>query len=138
MTKDPLSLRPSDSLSDVQKLFDKNRIHHIPICDEDHKLVGLITTYDLWKINKDHDNYENIKIEDVMTKKLAKIASNDKVGTAAEIFLDNRIHALPVVDDGKLVGIVTSFDILLYEFRKEYDKPILFEDVYSRGIATTK
>ena len=55
-----------------------------------------------------------------MTKKLAKVESTDKIGTAAEVFMEHLFHALPVVDDGKLVGIVTSFDLLKYEYNKEY------------------
>ena len=43
------------------------------------------------------------------------------------------VNALPVVDDsGLLLGIVTSFDILLYEFKKEYPKPILFQHLFDQ------
>lgn len=47
-----------------------------------------------------------------------KLEPEDKIGTAAELFLDNRFHALPVVSDGYLVGLVTTFDVLRYEFKK--------------------
>ena len=134
MTKDPIHLSPDNTLGEVHKMFEKSRIHHIPITDDENNLVGLVTTYDLWKMDKTYDTYKDVKIKDVMRTKLAKISPTDKIGTAAELFLDNRFHALPVVDGTKLVGLVTSFDVLLYEFRKEYDKPILFEDIYSKGL----
>jgi len=137
MTKDPISLHPDDTMQDVRAIFEKNRIHHIPITDEG-KLVGLVTTYDLWKQDKPFSSYDEIKVSDIMTTKFAKIGPNDKIGTAAELFLDNRFHALPVVDEGQLVGIVTSFDILRYEFRKEYKNPILYKDIYEKGIEATK
>lgn len=57
-----------------------------------------------------------------MTKILATIEPIDKVGTAAEVFMEHLFHALPVVDNGKLVGIVTSFDVLRYEYNREYPK----------------
>jgi acetoin utilization protein AcuB len=134
MTADPLCLSSDDKLSRVHELFMKHRIHHLPVTEGD-KLVGLVTTYDLWKINKNFDQYTEISVREIMSKKVAKISPEDKVGTAAEIFLDNRFHALPVVDENdKLVGIVTSFDILRYEFRKEYKSPILYKEIYEKGM----
>jgi CBS domain-containing protein len=135
MTADPLCLRPNEKVTRVHELFMKHRIHHLPVTD-DGKLVGLVTTYDLWKINKNFDEYAEIDVKEIMSKKIAKVGPDDKVGTAAEIFLDNRFHALPVVeDDGTLVGIVTSFDILRYEFRKEYKSPILYKEIYEKGMS---
>jgi len=67
-----------------------------------------------------------------MSTKLVKIEPDDKVGTAAELFLDNRFHALPVVAEGKLVGLVTTFDMLKYEFKKEYKEAILYKDVLDK------
>ena len=57
-----------------------------------------------------------------MTKILATVESTDKVGTAAEVFMEHLFHALPVVEEGKLIGIVTSFDVLRYEYQREYPK----------------
>jgi CBS domain-containing protein len=118
----------------VLDILSSTRIHHIPVVNNNNNLVGIITTYDLWKLGVPFGDYGGITVESVMTTKLAKISSTDKVGTAAELFLDNRFHALPVVDQGNLVGIVTSFDILRYEFKKEYKQPILFKDIYERGL----
>jgi CBS domain-containing protein len=62
-----------------------------------------------------------------MTHRIAKLELDDKVGTAAEIFLENRFHALPIVDENDhLLGIVTTFDVLKYEFEKEYPKERTF------------
>ena len=128
MTRNPVSLPVESSLADVMRVFANQRIHHLPVVDN-KRLVGLITTYDLWRQDTPFENYANIKVTDVMTRRLAKISPDDKIGTAAELFLDKRIHALPVVEEGVLVGIVTSFDVLRYEFKKEYKSAILYKDV---------
>ncbi len=133
MIKDLVTLGPESTLAHVSEIFRTKRIHHIPIVDEG-KLVGLITTYDLWRKNVSHLEYESIQVKDVMSKKLVKLEPEDKIGTAAELFLDNRFHALPVVSDGYLVGLVTTFDVLRYEFRKEYPDPILYKDVLDKGL----
>lgn len=134
MTTNPISIRPYDALSTVMAIFQNNRIHHLPVTDEEGDLKGIITTYDLWKLDVPFDRYADIEVSEVMTTKIAKISPTDKVGTAAELFLDNRFHALPVIENSKLVGIVTSFDVLRYEFIKEYDKPILYKDIYEQGL----
>ncbi len=119
MTRDLQTVAPTDNLEAVRKLLISNRIHHVPVV-EGKKLVGLVTTYDLFKNNIDHKDYETTLVSSIMTKKLAVIESSDKVGTAAEIFMEHLFHAVPVVDNGELVGIVTSFDVLKYEYLREY------------------
>ncbi|MEP7195712.1 MAG: CBS domain-containing protein [Saprospiraceae bacterium] len=119
MTTDLKTVGPNDSLQSVKELLIDNRIHHIPVV-EGKKLVGLVTTYDLFKAEIDHKDYPNTRVQDIMTKKLAFIEPTDKIGTAAEIFMEHLFHAVPVCENGDLVGIITSFDILKYEYYKEY------------------
>ena len=55
-----------------------------------------------------------------MTKKIATLTPSDKIGSAAELFLEHLFHAVPIVENGELVGIITSFDVMKYEFQKAY------------------
>ena len=123
MSTEIISFSPDDKLSDVLESFKSHKIHHVPIVDGTGKLVGLITTSDLLWLNRSFDDYSSIRVGDVMSTKLARLGPDSKVGTAAEIFLKNWFHALPIVDDNDtLVGIVTTFDVLMYEYKKEYPK----------------
>lgn len=122
MTKELITVQPDDKLSMVLEAFKTKKIHHLPVI-EDGKLVGLITTSDLMWLNRSFDDYSTIQVSDVMTRKLATLEPSAKIGTAAEIFLENWFHALPIVDENELlVGIVTSFDILRYNHNKAYPK----------------
>lgn len=122
MTSNLITVHPDESMEVVLKIFKENRIHHLPIV-RDGKLVGLITTSDLLWMNRHFDEYEGVKAKDVMSKKIATLESDAKVGTAAQIFLKNWFHALPIIDkNGNLKGIVTSFDVLKYNFKKAYPK----------------
>lgn len=125
MTTEMITIEPSDNLDTARKIFLKHRIHHIPVVNGD-TLVGLITTNDMWNLNKKFEEYIDTSVKEAMTSKLATLEPKSKIGTAAEIFLENRFHALPIVDEGKLVGIVTTFDVLKYEFKKEYPKQFPF------------
>ncbi|MCZ2101206.1 MAG: CBS domain-containing protein [Chitinophagales bacterium] len=127
MIKDLTTLHPDDKVGRAAEIFKSKRIHHLPIV-EGGDLVGLITTHDLWNRHIPPSDFEKIDIKDIMSKKLIKLTPEDKIGTAAELFLDNRFHALPVVDGSKIVGLITTFDVLRYMFKKEYPNPILFKD----------
>ena len=128
MSTDLVTLMPNDSLHTAEGIFRKWRIHHLPVVDGT-KLVGLITTFDLFKLGVAKEKYADIKVKDIMTTKLAKLNPNSKVGTAAEIFLENLFHAVPIVDEeANLLGIVTTFDVLKYEFRKAYPNHVFRRD----------
>jgi len=135
MTTDLITVKPSQNLSSIRQIFMDNAIHHLPVVNDEGKLVGILTTYDLWKNEIAPRDYSKVLAMDVMTVKMAKISPYDKIGTAAEIFLDNRFHALPIVDQkGILLGIVTSHDVLKYEFLKEYPRPILFRELFGNRL----
>ena len=119
MTRNVVTAGPDDKLSVAREIFMRNRVHHLPIVDG-RKLVGILTTYDMFKWNGKNGDNDSTLVRDVMTTHLATLEPDDKVGSAAELFLENLFHAVPIVKDGDLHGIVTSFDVLKYEFRKEY------------------
>ncbi|MDA9773891.1 CBS domain-containing protein [Saprospiraceae bacterium] len=129
MTATPVTVSPESTLTDVASIFKQRRIHHLPVV-KSGKLVGLVTTYDLWKLNEKQDNYKHIHVSEIMSTNLCKISPIDKVGTAAELLMDKRFHALPVVNlRGELKGIVTSFDVMRYVMNREYPTPILYKEV---------
>ncbi len=139
MTKDPITIGPKDTLDKATKILKDYRIEHLPVIDENKKLLGIISFFDLWELDKSHDEYKNIKVEDVMTKRVAKLNPGDKVGSVAEIFLENLFEAIPIVDDeNTLVGIVTMLDVVWYEYKKEYPRHygdfVHFKDYHMENI----
>jgi acetoin utilization protein AcuB len=123
MTSHLIAVNPDDDLSMVKDIFSKHHIHHIPVVR--HKtILGIISHHDFENFMKGLSaNYEDRfvnetlmkthKAKDIMTQKMAKLESTDRINVALEVFKVNRFHALPVVDDGELVGIVTTHDIIL-------------------------
>jgi len=119
MTRNVITAHPTNTLRAARDIFMQNKVHHLPIV-EDGKLVGILTTYDLFKLVDKSADYDSTRIGDVMTTHVATLEPTDKVGSAAELFLENLFHAVPICKDGVLQGIVTSFDVIKYEFHKEY------------------
>ena len=126
MTKDVVTVRPEDTMAVVKDILFKKHLHHLPVL-KDKKLVGIITSFDLVKLGKPSDEYSGIKVEEVMTTRIATMGPNDKIGAAAQVFLENLFHGLPIVDENyNLVGIITTHDILKYQFHKEYPNHKLY------------
>lgn len=122
MSKDVKTLTPTNSIADASDMFSKNKIHHIPIVKDD-KLVGIVSKSDYlffkrgFLNDRDDDKIEEIRMQNyevsyIMTKGIAKLEPTDRINVALEIFKENIFHAIPVVDEGRLVGIVTTFDII--------------------------
>lgn len=129
MSKDPLVASPTQTIKDVEALMLDHSLQQLPVTIEG-KLVGMVTVFDLWKgLREGHD--ENTPVSQVMSTKIIKITPKDKVGTAAELFADQRFKTLPVVNlENDLKGIVTAFDVIRVAFNEEYPRPILFEEAF--------
>lgn len=127
MTENPITANADDSLSTVTEIMKTNKLQQLPVVDG-KKLVGMVTSFDLWKASEQADKPRHVK--EIMTTKVIKIAPKDKVGTAAELFMDKRFKTLPVVNlDGDLKGVITAFDVIRHTLKKEYPKSILYKEV---------
>ena len=122
MTHDVVTVSPEDNLTAVQDILFGRGFHHIPVKEpKSEKLAGIITSFDLLKLNKSAEEYKDIKVRDVMTTKVITLESHELIGAAAMIFMRHLFHGLPIVNDRyQLVGIVTTHDVLKYLYDKEY------------------
>lgn len=125
-----------NKFSEIQKLFTEYNVHHIPVVF-DGKLIGIVSSNDLmkWYANEAHkleridiESIDNaITIEEIMTHNPITITSDDLLTTAIEILSTKKFQALPVVDDGKVVGMVTTRDVVKYVGRElKFDADSLF------------
>lgn len=122
MTANPLSVNMNNSVRDVVEIFNNNNIHHLPVVSGDD-LKGLISKSDIDRIsfvsNSQGDKantvvYDTLTIDQVMTTDLKTVDEDDQIREAAEMLANGNYHALPVLADNKLKGIVTSTDIIKY------------------------
>lgn len=122
MTEHLQMVQPHESLARVKELLDTYNIHHMPVVDE-KMVVGMLSKSDLnhFILSNAHERGEAVleaaKLRawtagEVMTKNVVSISPKESIRRALEIFRNNRFHALPVIADNELVGIVTTFDIL--------------------------
>ncbi len=122
MTTELITIAPDTPLKKAREILGTYRIHHLPIVNENNVLLGLVTTWDLFKLEMSPAEYADIPVSEIMTTHLAVLGPEDKIGSAAELFLEHLFQAVPIVDEDRhLLGIVTMFDILKFCFYKTYD-----------------
>ena len=124
MTKNIIALNRDDDLETAEMLFKRNKIRHIPVAAED-VIIGMLSYTDLLRISFADAVYETeeevdtlvynmFTIDQVMAKNVVTVPSTATIKEVAKILAENEFHALPVVDDGRLVGIVTTTDLINY------------------------
>ena len=144
MTTKIIAAHPSDNLKDGAKKMIDNKLSILPVVDEENVLLGVLTNSDflgkdvyipramvslrrlLGQIHYDQnveDLYKsaaNFSIEKVMTKGLTTISPEASLNEAVNLMIKRGHKRLPVVDDGKLVGIITRRDLVkaFYQLNK--------------------
>ncbi|MES1941091.1 signal transduction protein [Salinisphaera sp. T5B8] len=120
MTREVITLNHNQTLYDSRELMGVHQIRHIPILDEDHQLVGLVTQKivlrEAIKIAETHGSDQlghrmgQIPLADVLQHDFKTVTSDTPLVEAGKLLLSRRQGTLPVVDDGVLVGIVSHID----------------------------
>ena len=108
MTRDPVTINGDALLSEAQEKMRRGGFRRLPVLS-DEKLVGVVTDRDL----RAHAGYlERTKVNGVMTEQVRTVSPATTLEEAAQICLKFQIGGLPVVDNGRLVGIITTSDVM--------------------------
>jgi len=119
MSTDLKTVAPQDSLASVRSIMHENRIHHVPVVNDEDRLVGLVTLTDVLaatdSILRDRESRlhaTDIKVRDIMVRDIATIDEHASIRQAALFLEKHQIGCLPVVTNGTLRGIVTDTDFV--------------------------
>ncbi len=111
MIPDPITITERASVQEALELMKGNSIRHLPVVSEDKKLKGFVTLADL-KIGLIPSMVADVSLSDLMIKDPITIESDGDIEEAALLIYRHKIGGMPVVEKGKLVGIITESDIL--------------------------
>lgn len=123
MTSNPVTIAAGESLSKVIKMMNTHSFDHLPVVDRYHNLMGIISKSDLYLqalqlAQSTSGQSYSAKVlfvttaADIMTSAPVTVNVDHAADFAVELLLQGDFHALPVVDGDKLVGIITSKDVL--------------------------
>ena len=111
MVSDPITISAHASISDAIELMKINSIRHLPVVSEENSLEGFLTLADL-KQGLIPSMLGDLNLRDLMIKEPIIVRPDDDVEVAAQLIYKHKIGGMPVVDNTKLVGIITATDIL--------------------------
>ncbi len=137
MTRDVVTVKTDQLISDLSKLFLENHFNGVPVLDDDGKLVGVVTQGDLIEQNKNlhiptvialfdavlflesekkfEDDVKKLtgsKIEDIYHKNPVTVSPDTDINEITTLMAEKDIHTLPVLDGDKLVGIIGKKDVI--------------------------
>ncbi len=114
MTTDLFTVGPDDLVDLAASVMAWKHIRHVPVENTDGHLVGLVSHRALLKLlaNGSHNRDRQVTVRHIMTANPLTVSSTATALEAIDIMRENRVGCLPVLEDGRLVGIVTSYDFL--------------------------
>jgi CBS domain-containing protein len=117
MTRDPVTISPEAPLGVALQTMRQRQIRHLPVVDSESRLVGMLTDRDLRhacfaRIKALTESFADIRVDEVMTWAVVTIHPEATLRQAAAVMFERRIGGLPVVREGRLVGILTERDLL--------------------------
>jgi CBS domain-containing protein len=128
MIKEVATLDVNDELSLANDIMRLGRIRHLPVVDG-HQLVGIISERDLFRsslaqalgygIRDTREMMKNLRIKDIMVAQVITVTPETSLRDAVKMMVDHKIGCLPVVEQDRLVGLITETDIL-EQYLKEF------------------
>ncbi|GAB4360135.1 MAG: CBS and ACT domain-containing protein [Gammaproteobacteria bacterium] len=122
MTRDVITVKPETKLARIADVMHKHKLRHLPVVDAEQRLAGIISHRDVQRaepswittLDKGEANYllSKVTAEKIMHHDVITCSSDTLVEQAGCIMREEKIGCLPVVDEGRLVGILTSVDLL--------------------------
>jgi len=117
MTPDPVTIEPEAPLAAAIARMRERQCRHLPVVDADGRLVGIVTDRDLRqasfaRLRALREAEQDLQVQSVMTWALVTIHPTATIAHAARVMFERRVGSLPVVEDGRLVGILTERDLL--------------------------
>ena len=127
MTTQVVSLNTEDIVSEVYQIFSELNIHHIPVVHKEDHIVGIVSKSDLERISsgislfsqnrkKEFNEvlYRTLRVSEIMTPQPECVNPDLSLKEAILLFRENKFRALPVVEENRMIGIITPYDIMLF------------------------
>jgi len=117
MTTNVVTAKKDMVLTDVIALLLRWHISALPVVDDDNKLIGIVSEIDLVNMTLD-GNAEDTMVEDVMATDIVSFGPDAQLAELVQSFSKNRLRRVPILDNGKVIGIVSRRDILREMLRR--------------------
>ena len=120
MSKEVLTIYEDQQLAEILDLFLKEHIHGAPVLDRRDRLVGIVTQQDLFfatmtrsdgAVGPDSEAFQSLVVGDIMTSPAVSAGESTPIKNLCRMMHRLRIHRVPIVQDGRVTGLISSIDI---------------------------
>lgn len=128
MTCSPVVITSDVSVKEVKETFEKHHVRHLPVVNDEGSLVGIISQTDLNRLifgsfmpgdsKYDDSMMDMLTLDDIMIRKPVTMSPSQSLNEVIAVFTDGGFHAVPVVEGGNLVGILSVVDVLKHLYQK--------------------
>jgi CBS domain-containing protein len=108
VTYNPIAVAPSSTLLEVLRLMEQHDIHHLPVVDAEFRILGIVSDFDIAQVVAGSLPL----VEDIMVRSVMAIEQTEPPEAILRAIIWHGFHSVPMVDEGRLTGIVTSTDFL--------------------------
>lgn len=153
MTRKVISISPSHGVRHAARLMLDNRVSGLPVCDDNGNLVGMLSEGDLLRRSElgsaalgatedkspqqDLETYikgHSWRVGDVMTRDVVTVGADALVDHIAALMIDRSIKRVPVIHEGRIVGILSRRDILEVIVAARADRPATSDEAMKRAV----
>lgn len=121
MSQPPICVSDSTTLPEARRLMHRHRVRRLPVVDSDGRLVGIVTEGDINRISDSHvhdmrqynlyHRVADLPLRDFMTRNVITVGPDEPVIAVAQLLLHHRIGGVPVVEEGRVIGVITESDL---------------------------
>jgi CBS domain-containing protein len=137
MTREVITVTPETSLRDLAEILSQKNFNGVPVVDDEGDVIGVVSESDLvernkplhiptvfvvldsiiplenpWRMQKEFKRLTSTKVEDIYSKPAVCVEPDTDISEVARIMSEKGIHTLPVIDRGKLVGVIGKGDVI--------------------------
>ena len=113
MTTTVVSVSPETTMKEAASLLLRHRVSGVPVVDDSGQIVGVISEFDLLKLVYSPE-MEFDRVGDHMSTKLLTVTPDEPLIEIVDIFMSHPIRRLPVISEGKLVGLISRHDLIRF------------------------
>lgn len=113
MTTTVVTVSPDATMKEAAALLLRHRVSGVPVVDDDRRVLGVLSEFDLLRLVYSPE-FEFDRVADHMSAKVLTVTEHDSLVDVVDLFLSNSIRRLPVVRDGKLIGLVSRHDLIRF------------------------
>lgn len=131
---DVVITRPDATIAEVARLLKAKRIGAVVVTDADEELCGIISERDLACGLADHGaDLLGMRVGDVMTREISTCSPDDGIDRLMRQMTEGRFRHLPVVQDGKMIGIISIGDVVKHRLQELENEAHMLQDYISGG-----